>query len=390
MPNKRLVQIGLICIAAIGIFRFFYIPFKLIPRGDSPCIVRVRIVKASKAPVIKAKKRCDISDISSGRVLRKNMKISESVEIRSVHRRILIGKNKFNSRALRVSPRANGAIEVDGVLYRGCIDVIKTGGVFSVINRVKIEDYLLGVLPREVNFLWPFEMMKTQAIASRSYAVYESMRRKNEEYDLTNDTFSQMYGGKSDEKWRTSRAVKATEGEVLEYKGEVFPAYYHASCGGHTQDIANVWGGELEPLRGTMCNWCRWTPYYRWQVKVPAEKLGKKLKEKGYPILTVEAIKEGTRDNSGRLEHVIVKSDNRWFEIETEDFRSAGGRKSLKSANFRIKKYPFFYLFSGYGWGHGVGMCQWGAFSMSLRRYKCEKILKTYYPGTKIVKLKEI
>jgi len=387
MPNKKLVQIALICIAAIGIFRFFYIPFKLPSRGDKEYIVRVRIVKASKNPVIKAKKRCDIFDISSGRVLAKNMKIFDRVEISSAHKKILIGNKKFNSRAIRVLPRARGAIEVDGILYRGCVDIIKTGGVFSVINRVKIEDYLLGVLPREVNYLWPFEMMKTQAIASRSYAVYESARRKKEVYDLTNDTFSQVYGGKSDEKWRTTRAVKATEGKVLEYKGKVFPAYYHASCGGHTQNIANVWGGELEPLRGVKCRWCRWTPYYRWQVKVPAETLAKKLNGVGYPTLRVEMIKEGSRDETGRLESVMVKSDSRWFEIETEDFRTAVGRKTLKSANFRVKKYPFFYLFSGYGWGHGVGMCQWGAFNMSLRRYKCEKILKTYYPGTKIVKL---
>jgi len=387
MPNKRLVQIALICIAAIGVFRFFYIPFKSAHRGDRECIVRVRILKASKNPVIKAKKRCDIYDVSSGRVLAKNMKIFDRVEIRSAHKKILIGNKKFNSRAIRVSPRANAALEVDGILYRGCMDIIKTGGAFSVINRVKIEDYLLGVLPREVNYLWPFEMMKTQAIASRSYAVYESMRRKKEDYDLTNDTFSQMYGGKSDEKWRTTRAVKATEGEVLEYKGKVFPAYYHSSCGGHTQNIANVWGGELEPLRGVKCRWCRWTPYYRWQVKIPVEKLAKKLKEAGYPTLTVEMIKEGSRDETGRLEYVMVKSNSRWFEIEMEDFRSAVGRKSLKSANFRVKKYPFFYLFSGYGWGHGVGMCQWGAFGMSLRRYKCEKILEMYYPGTKIVKL---
>ena len=110
----------------------------------------------------------------------------------------------------------------------------------------------------------------------------------------------------------------------------------------------------------------------------------------GYDIRRVDNIKEGKRDPSGRLEDVNVKSGNKWLKIKTGSFRSAVGKKELKSSNFRIKKYPLFYLFSGHGWGHGVGMCQWGAFGVSLKGWSADRILNYYYPGTKVVSLGEV
>lgn len=115
-----------------------------------------------------------------------------------------------------------------------------------------------------------------------------------------------------------------------------------------------------------------------------------KLNEKRYNIKRIDNIKAGPRDPSKRLEYISIKSGNKWFEIDTEDFRSAIGRKYLKSSNFHVKKYPRFYLFSGYGWGHGVGMCQWGAFGLALRGRSTERILKYYYPEANIVRLREI
>ena len=104
----------------------------------------------------------------------------------------------------------------------------------------------------------------------------------------------------------------------------------------------------------------------------------------------VDDIKEGPRDSSRRLEYVRIKSRNKWFEIPIKDFRYAIGGRTLKSANFGIKKYPRFYQFSGYGWGHGVGMCQWGAFGLSLRFYNEKGILEKYYPGARIVDAKKV
>ncbi|MFQ5952476.1 MAG: SpoIID/LytB domain-containing protein [Candidatus Omnitrophota bacterium] len=286
--------------------------------------------------------------------------------------------------------KGNGSVIVNGREYRGDAEVIKKDSGFDVINRVELEDYLKGVLPREVHYLWPFGVLKAQAIASRSFAVYQALSRKNREYDLTADASSQVYGGKDSERWRTTKAVEATRGRVLEYKGKAFPAYFHSCCGGRTEDASRLWNEDLKPLKGVKCYWCRWSPRFRWMTRIPTKEILKKLKSKNYDIKRIDDIRAGKRDPSGRLEYVSVKSGGKWLEIKTSKFRSAIGRKTLRSANFRVKKYPFFYLFSGHGWGHGVGMCQWGAFGLSLRWWSPERILAHYYPGTKIVRLSEV
>ena len=125
-------------------------------------------------------------------------------------------------------------------------------------------------------------------------------------------------------------------------------------------------------------------------ARLPTKTIEERLRSKGYAVKRIDNIKTGKRDSSGRLKYVSVKSGNKWFEIKTGEFQSAVGKKSLKSAKFRIKKYPFFYLFSGHGWGHGVGMCQWGAFGLAMRWRNYKKILAYYYPGTKIVDLEKV
>jgi stage II sporulation protein D len=283
------------------------------------------------------------------------------------------------------------------VLYRGQIDINRTAGGLTAVNRVDLEYYLKGVLPREVNRFWPIAMIEAQAIVSRSFAVYEALRRKNKDYDLTDDTFSQVYGGRSSERWRTTRAVEATKGKVLEYKGKVLPAYFHSCCGGRTQNVSRAWGtspalvdarGRSGPLKGAKCSWCRWTPYFRWQARVEKQDILKGLKDEGYYLNRIDAITEGPRDVSGRLKYVRIRSRNKWIEVATEDFRSAIGRRILRSANFKIRKRRRYYIFNGYGWGHGVGMCQWGAFGLSLKKWSAERILARYYPGAKIVDMK--
>ncbi|MBU1895138.1 MAG: SpoIID/LytB domain-containing protein, partial [Candidatus Omnitrophica bacterium] len=387
---RKIFQIALIIIALVGIFRFFYIPIKIQVDKNNAFFVRVRILHDVNELSISAEKRCNIYDRDSGDLLIRKASIEKHNEVFSESSAIRIGEMVFDSLGVRIVPSQRSELDINGVFYRGSLEILKTEKGFDVINRVELEDYLKGVLPCEVNCLWPFEMLKAQAVASRSFAVFECERRKNENYDVTDDTFSQVYGGHGREKWRTTKAVEVTKNKVLGYRGRVFPAYFHACCGGHTQDIACLWGKHLKPLKGVRCPFCRWTPYFRWQAKISGEEISERLQKYGYPVNNITAIKAGKRDASDRIKYVSIKSHNQWFEIAGEGFRDIIGRKLLKSGNFNVKKYPFFYLFSGYGWGHGVGMCQWGGFSMALRRWKYERILKYYYPDTEIINMKEI
>ena len=391
MPKKKIIQAGIILILCVAIFRFFFIPSEPRFAGKKTFIVRVRL--AHDADGLKfggGNKGCEVRDAETGRLLEKEVAIREGTEILPADGGIDLGGRIFAVRGIRVFPPRGDSLALNGTFYRGRMDIIRTAGGLDAVNRVELEDYLKGVVPREVHRFWPFAVIKAQAIASRSFAVYQALCRKGKDHDLTADTFSQVYGGFSAERWRTTRAVEATKGKVLEYGGKVLPAYFHSCCGGHTQDASRIWGESPEPLRGVRCAWCRWSPYFSWRVRVPTRTILEGLNSKGCGIKRIDDIRSEDRDRSGRLEYVKVRSYNKWLEIQTGDFRSAVGKKLLKSANFRVKKYPFFYSFSGHGWGHGVGMCQWGAFGLALRRWSAERILRYYYPGAKVVNLSDI
>jgi len=314
----------------------------------------------------------------------------KGTEIVSAGAGMKAGNTVYNTGRIRVAPHGGKPVVLNGIRYRGQMDIIRTDKGLDAVNRVGLEDYLKGVLPKEVHHFWPFSALEAQAIASRSYAVHRIERSRNKDYDLTADTYSQVYGGKSCEKWRTTKAVESTKGKILEYGGKVLPGYFHSCCGGRTQDGSRMWGGPPTPLKSVKCSWCRWSPHFRWQAKVLTDTLMWKLRKKGYDIERIDDIRAGRKDKSGRLEYVRVRTRNRWMEIPAADLRSAVGRRLVKSGNFRIKKYPTFYLFSGYGWGHGVGMCQWGAFGQSLRWRSAERILGHYYPGARITDLGSI
>ena len=386
-----MISISAALFAAALLILFFFTPFKINFRYEKTFPVRVRIAANAKEASIYSKKACDILNPDTGDKIYSGLSLAEGAQLILSDGKMVLGSHAFFEEKLRISPVSESGLTVNGVLYRGEIDLLRRGDGVDVINRVEIEDYLKGVVPREVYHFWPMSALRAQAVASRSFSAYEALRRKSRDYDLTSDTFSQVYGGRSAEKWRTTLAVEATRGRVLEYNGKILPGYFHSCCGGHTEDVSLVWGGKpLSPLKGVRSKWCRWSPHFRWSVRVPTRTMMEKLNAAGYYFDRIDDIREGERDSSKRLEYVRVKSGNKWFDIPIKDLLGAIGRSTLKSSNFRIKKYPFFYSFSGYGWGHGVGMCQWCAFGLSLRWWNEKRILEHFYPGAKIVNLKEL
>ncbi len=374
MSKKTIIWIIAAGALIAALFRFFFVFPGAMPGAEKPFMIRVRLVNNVKAVRLAARNGYKVYDIKTGEFLKEKGPGQ--------------GEVKITTGGVRVLPLAGGNIILNGKPYNGKIDIVTMPKGLDVINTVELEDYLRGVLPREVSRYWPFEAIKAQAIVSRSFAVYEAMHRKARSYDLTADTFSQVYGGVADERRRTTEAVGATRGKVLVYDGEVLPAYFNSTCGGHTADAARVWGEGPAPLSGVKCRWCRMSPYFRWKTRIPEQTIVQKFNRRGYTFKRIDAIREGPKDDSGRLEYLKIKTPGEWIEIATGDFRSILGRRVLKSANFSVKKRVHSYVFSGVGWGHGVGMCQWGALGLALKRWSTERILEYYYPGAKIEKLK--
>jgi len=332
-----------------------------------------------------------IEDADTGKVLSEKNVFKKAIVSIAAEGKIKIGDEIFNACSVRIVPDGDVHIIVGRMKYRGTITLLAKADGIDVVNTLDIEDYLKGVLPREMNMFWPAEALKAQAIASRSFAVSKALGRRGKEYDLTSDTFFQVYGGVNAECWRTSRIVDGTRGMVLAYNGEILPAYFHACCGGHTEDISMVWKGHIPPLCGVKCGWCGWSPRFKWDVELRAGEFSEKLNKSGYGMWEIKDIVLEERDASGRIKYLdIVSDDNKTLKLTIEDLNAVLGWGKLKSADVYIKKESDGFKIYGYGWGHGVGMCQWGALSQGLRGRDVQSILDFYYPGSRIADLKRV
>lgn len=163
-----------------------------------------------------------------------------------------IGALKYQG-TLVIEPSKNVTLTFQKNTYTGKLYAVPNGKTFKIIEYADMENYLLGVLPYEMSPSWPLEALKAQAVAARTYTLMEVQRRKNAEFDLYNDVRSQMYKGSGKVYNSVRQAVTATEGQILTYKGKPFYTYYHANCGGGTDD-AKSWTGSKEatikPLQG--------------------------------------------------------------------------------------------------------------------------------------------
>jgi stage II sporulation protein D len=255
----------------------------------------------------------------------------------------------------------------------------------NLINNVELENYLYGVLYHEVSHRWPIEVLKAQSIAARTFALHQREQSKLAPYDLRNDIYSQMYGGKTSEKWSTTRAVNLTKGKVLVYNGGLLPAYYHATCAGRTEDASNLWNIDLAPLKGVECKYCKDSPHYKWHKEISLWEIENRLKANDYNIGKIASLNILSRNKSGRVDKLEIKGESGASLILTgKDFRQMIGPNDVRSTNFTISLKWEHAIFDGYGWGHGVGLCQWGAYGLGRRGKKAEEILKFYYPGTEI------
>ncbi|MFH1791947.1 MAG: SpoIID/LytB domain-containing protein [Candidatus Omnitrophota bacterium] len=351
-------------------------------------MIRVCIAAGIDSFKLSVKGAYEIQTLYTGETLKRSRKSLKACEVLPVKSGISVGDELFRVFAIRVVPTVRGVVHLDNRQFRGIIDIIRTKEMkLLVINHVDVEDYLYGVLYYETPHYWPMETLMAQAVAARTFAMYRKEEMIEGDYDLTNDTYSQMYGGKEGERWRTKRAVDGTRGEVLKYKGVILPAYYHSSCGGHTENAKTVWGVDLAPLKGRECPYCERVKSSRWRAMFSYKQMEDRLNSNGIKCLGLSYIVEGPRNDSGRLETVRIKDNSGVIDIPSNKFRLALGPGLIRSTAFTINITPRGVVFEGTGWGHGVGMCQWGALGMAQKGSHYKDILKFYYPGATIEKI---
>lgn len=297
------------------------------------------------------------------------------------------GEDLFQTARIKIVPQRSDALFIGDSIFRGDVTIVRTeSNKVTVVNTLELEDYLKGVVPKEISDRWPLEAIKAQAIVARTYTLYIKKQKKYPFYDLTSDISSQVYGGQGAERYRTSLAVERTKGLVLFYNKTILPAYYHAACGGATEDAGELWGDSIPPLKGVICNFCKESPHAFWKQNVRSKDIQDKLNANGYDLGLIKEIAVVERNSSQRIKMLkITTRDGREVRISGKDFRHIVGPNFIKSNNYAIEMKGYYVDFLGKGWGHGIGLCQWGANFMARQGYSFDRILKFYYPGVEIL-----
>ena len=345
---------------------------------------RIAIIQDADSLSLRVKGGFEVRDLSGKTLLGKGKNLKTQA-LRADAKVIRLSGIEIKSASFKIVPLGKGYAYVNQRAFRGRLNVIrKANNSFLVVNELDIEDYVKGILCHEAAPWWPMEALKAQAVIARSYAVYQKQWTKDKDFDLTNDIYSQVYGGKTSEKWRTNSAVNSTKGKVLVFEGKVFPSYYHATCAGRTEDASELWKINIAPLKGVKCGFCKQSPHFSWEKKIPLSEIKQRLEAKGYGLPRIESITISGRNLSGRAAFLRIEGEGKVLEISAKDFRQVMNPNIIRSTNFSLELNADTADFKGLGWGHGVGLCPWGMYFMAQKASKYADILKYYFPRTEL------
>jgi stage II sporulation protein D len=274
-------------------------------------------------------------------------------------------------------------IRWNGRDYGGPIEVVRAGEGIAVINEVPLEDYLVGVLRAEAGERWPPAALRAQAIVARTYAAYHRLIAASKPYHIVASTAHQQYAGRVLPTSPLWSAVNETAGQVLHWEGELFPAFYHTESGGYTEDPRTVFAARNMPgLRPIRCEFSTGSPHFYWSLDLRLADLTELLRRHDVAIGGVSAIEVSERTPSLRAAWVTLRGPRGSVRLRGNDLRRIVGYEVLKSTLFAVAVNGDVARFAGRGYGHGVGMCQWGAKGMAEQGYSARQILDFYYPGT--------
>lgn len=333
-------------------------------------------------------------------------------------------------------PTGSNIIKINDKNYRNGIGVIFSPTLnFTVLNIVNIDDYLYGVLPKEMSGSWPIEALKAQAIAARNFALFSIDKHKKYGYDVCATTNCQVYGGVDVEEVASNLAVDLTKGQLLMYGDDIVATYFHSNSGGRTESSENIWSGQVPYLRGVADEFSMFQPNSSWEKKYTALEASGILSKAGHDVGLLKDIKINTITENNRVTSVSFIGTTRTITLEKETIRSVFGYSNIKSIWYTIDKgnslnvrssrsvssrsateiivitkngtsnldsnnFSIYdgqntkkvetvtsvsgdvFVFKGFGYGHGLGMSQYGAKVMAERGFVYDDILKHYYSDT--------
>ena len=281
---------------------------------------------------------------------------------------------------LIIEPQDNGYVWIGDRWYRGKTRLIRSGNKIAAINHVDLEEYLYSVVGAEAISSWPIEALKAQAVAARSYALYKRDRSINNDYDLDTTISTQVYKGLDSEYTTTHQAVNETLGQIMTYDNRVILAAFHSSSGGHTENVEDIWSSPLPYLRAVV-DYDHQSPVFEWQQIFPVSRIRTLVAGIGN-IRGLQPVKMTPR---GRVVTMKVTGDRGTATLSGKQIRKA---LKLRSTLFRISTDGQNVRIQGRGFGHGLGLGQWGAYYLAQQGVDYHRILAHYYQNASLTQLK--
>jgi stage II sporulation protein D len=318
-------------------------------------------------------------------------------------------------------------VTYEGKRYRGELVLTPNGSGILVVNRLGVESYLRGVVPLEIGDRKPDEQaaVEAQAVAARSYTYIHMQEAGNRGFDMYGSIQDQAYGGVDAEKPMPDAAVASTRGMVIKYAGRIINTPYSSTCGGSTAAVSEVWWRQsdqpyLQPVSdripGTNSFYCDPSPRFKWTTMFDADQLRTTLEKY---LGTVTAASEPSvsaantqrlslgritgfrvegRTASDRVRAVSIQTERGNYVVRGNDVRfvlRTPAGSLLNSTYFTAQTSSdgtggiSSLVISGNGYGHGIGMCQWGAIGRARAGQDYKTILTTYYRGTTVAQVNE-
>jgi stage II sporulation protein D len=371
----------------------------------------IRVGVAVRATEVRIDGRGDVAALASGRVVFR-LRGSEGVAIVPDGRGIQVAgaaTGRYESLTFTSLEDAK-FVEVNGKAYRGVVEVFARNGGVMAVNQVSLEAYVAGVIAAEMGRRAPEEQaaLEAQAVVSRTYALSNRGKFAVDGYDVDASVTDQAYGGVAAESRQAWDAVRSTAGLVLTYDGDVISAFFHSTCGGATASPEESFRtGQRTPYLTSVSDrspagyYCDISPRFRWTVEWDGATLTDILRRTLPRALGVEAeVVDAVHDvrirktgRSGRVTELRIRVGSGEVPVYGPDIRSVlaqpDGRILGSTAFESVSNHGTDGLLRrlsvrGSGWGHGVGMCQWGAVGRARAGQDFRRIVTTYFPGARI------
>ena len=342
--------------------------------------IKIGILSGVNEATLQFNLPCIMTDAKTSKQLKK-IPANQAVAIKAAD----VSANGIEFRAEKAD-LAHMRSTINGKDYFGGVQILKRGSSLTVINIAPVEEYLRGVLPKEMIQSWHIEALKAQAVAARTFVLKNRDKHKKDGYELCNTTHCQVYNGVETFQ-TTDRAVTETRGEVLFHGGRTVDAPFHADSGGMTESAANVWGGQVAHLQA-IAEEIKFTQ--AWTVKFSlydfSSRMGAAFGDLQKVNLSPLSIGKSSADRStsGRVKFAQFVGSKKSVQMKGDEMRR---KFSLPSTMFDIKIVGNEIIFSGYGKGHGVGLSQYGAKSYAEKGWTYDKILAHYYKNATLKKL---